>query len=114
VWVPEVIREPKMHYWTVPKLGSFMAVPLVYKSCLNINSFDKSVKDYTAYKAKVKEQNEEKAAWEITVETAKAEAENAGTKYEEEAKEWEVIEEPEVEFTLKKFVICIDSIGQDR
>jgi hypothetical protein len=49
MWVPEVIREPKMHYWTVPRLGSFMAVPLVYKSYLNINSFDKAVKDWKAY-----------------------------------------------------------------
>jgi len=43
-----------------------MAIPLVYKSCLNIDSFDKAVKDYQSFKARVREQNEEKAAWEIT------------------------------------------------
>jgi len=47
IYVPEVIRNPKMHYWQVPRLGSFMAVPLVYKSCLNIESFDKTVEDFT-------------------------------------------------------------------
>ena len=36
IYVEEVVREPKMHYWTVPRLGSFLAVPLVYKSCLSV------------------------------------------------------------------------------
>lgn len=49
VYVPEVVREGKMHYWRVPRLGSFLAVPLVYKSCLNIFSFDKAVEDTRAY-----------------------------------------------------------------
>lgn len=40
IYVPEVIRNPNMHYWQVPRLGSFIAIPLVYKSCLNITSFN--------------------------------------------------------------------------
>ena len=54
IYVPEVIREPKMHYWTVPRLGSYMAVPLVYKSCLSITAFDKSVTDYKVWQDAVK------------------------------------------------------------
>ena len=34
-YVPEVVREPKIHFWRVPRLGSFMAIPLVYKSSLS-------------------------------------------------------------------------------
>jgi len=53
VYVKEVVREPRMHYWTVPRLGSFMAVPLVYKSCLSVESFNAAVSDYTRYKSLV-------------------------------------------------------------
>lgn len=34
-YVQEVVREPKIHFWRVPRLGSFMAIPLVYKSSLS-------------------------------------------------------------------------------
>lgn len=30
LFVPEVVRDPKMHFWKVPRLGSYMAIPLVY------------------------------------------------------------------------------------
>lgn len=50
LYVKEVVREPRMHYWTVPRLGSYMAIPLVYKSCLSIESFDQSIKDFHSYK----------------------------------------------------------------
>jgi len=34
VYVKEVVREPRIQYQRVPRLGCFMSVPLVYKSCL--------------------------------------------------------------------------------
>lgn len=39
-FVKEVVREPKIEFWKVPRLGSFMAVPLIYKSCLFENASD--------------------------------------------------------------------------
>lgn len=45
VYVPEVIREPLMSYCKVPRLGSYMAVPLVYESCLSIESLEQAVAD---------------------------------------------------------------------
>ena len=30
IYVKEVVREPRMNYQRVPKLGSYMAIPLVY------------------------------------------------------------------------------------
>jgi len=47
--VKEVVREPKMHFWKVPRLGAFMAIPLVYKSCLSIQSFQIAFDDYNEY-----------------------------------------------------------------
>jgi|LauGreDrversion4_2_1035121.scaffolds.fasta_scaffold2194384_1 hypothetical protein len=40
VYVPEVIREPLMSYCKVPRLGSYMAVPLIYESCLSVESLE--------------------------------------------------------------------------
>jgi len=30
VFVEEVVEDKKVHFWKVPRLGSFMAIPLVY------------------------------------------------------------------------------------
>ncbi len=45
VYVKEVVREPKMHFYRVPKLGSYMAVPLVYESCQFEEALDLAVAD---------------------------------------------------------------------
>jgi hypothetical protein len=58
-YVPEVVRNPNMHYWKVPRLGSYMAIPLVYKSCLSVNSYTTAVDDYNKYLAEVKRQKAE-------------------------------------------------------
>lgn len=43
--VPEVVREPKMHFFKVPRLGSYMAVRLEYQTCLYEEAFDAGVND---------------------------------------------------------------------
>lgn len=54
IYCKEVVREPKIHYWKVPRLGAFMAVPLVYKSCLNEDSFNKAYNDFNTYMDEIK------------------------------------------------------------
>lgn len=49
VYVPEVVREQRMHFYRVPRLGSFMAVPLEYKSCLFQKALDVAVSDYQSF-----------------------------------------------------------------
>jgi hypothetical protein len=49
--------------------------------------------------------------WEINEEQRKVDAEAAGQKFVPEEKVWEEIACAPTHFTLKKFVICIDSIG---
>jgi hypothetical protein len=46
VFVKEVVREPKIHFFKVPKLGSYMAVPLVYDSCQFEEALDNAVADH--------------------------------------------------------------------
>jgi hypothetical protein len=45
-YVPEVVEEPAIKFWKVPRLGAFMAIPLVYKSCLLEGSLDKAIVDW--------------------------------------------------------------------
>ena len=41
----EVVREDKMHYFNVPRLGSYLAIKLEYASCLSIEAFDAALAD---------------------------------------------------------------------
>ena len=43
--VKEVVREPRIHYFKVPRLGSYMAIRLEYNTCLYEDSFDAGVTD---------------------------------------------------------------------
>jgi hypothetical protein len=44
--VSEVVRDPKIHYYMVPRLGSYLAVRLEYESCLFEEAFDAAVVDF--------------------------------------------------------------------
>jgi len=63
IYVPEVVRESKMHFWKVPRLGAFLAVPLVYKSVLFEEAFDSAVADYLDVKKRKADQEREKAEY---------------------------------------------------
>lgn len=60
----EVVREPKMHYFNVPRLGSYMAIKLEYNSCLSIEAFDAALTDFLDVQVKQAAQAQEKADWE--------------------------------------------------
>jgi hypothetical protein len=40
VYIPNVVVNESMHYFRLPKLGAYVAVPLVYSSFLNEKIFD--------------------------------------------------------------------------
>lgn len=46
VVVPEVVREPRIHFFKVPRLGSYMAIRCEYDSCLSVEAFDAGVTDF--------------------------------------------------------------------
>ena len=52
ILVDEVVEEPRMHYYEVPKLGSYLAIKLEYDSCVTEESFDAAVFDYKEVNAK--------------------------------------------------------------
>ena len=44
--IPEVVREPRIHYYDVPKLGYYLNIKLEYQSCLSEDEFDAALQDY--------------------------------------------------------------------
>ena len=60
IYVKEVVREPRIHYQRVPRLGSYMAIPLIYKNCLHIESLEDAVKDYLDVEKRKADQEIEK------------------------------------------------------
>jgi hypothetical protein len=54
--IDEVVREPRMHFYRVPKLGSYLAVKMEYQSCLFEEAFGAAVEDYEDVKRRKVEQ----------------------------------------------------------
>lgn len=49
-----------MHFYRVPKLGSYLAIKMEYDSCLYEEAYDSAVSDYMEVRNKRKEQEDEK------------------------------------------------------
>lgn len=114
IYVPEVVREPKMHFWKVPRLGAFLAVPLVYKSVLFEEAFDAAVADYLDVKKRQADQEREKAEYLEQQEILREEKAKNGEEFVEEEKVWDEIHTSEFRARDEKLVICIDTLGQDQ
>jgi len=114
VFVPSVVVEPKVHFFEVPRLGSYFAVPITIKTCLNENAFDKAFEErvrLAAEKATMEKDREDKLR-EIE------ERREAGEDPEEldkiEIPSIESLVEADFEMTEDHFVLCINTLGQDR
>lgn len=49
VYIPNVVKNEAMHYFRLPKLGSYIAVPLIYQSYLTENIFDEALEKRLKY-----------------------------------------------------------------
>lgn len=114
VFIKEVVREPRMHFYRVPRLGSFMAVPLEYESCLTAAALDAAVADSLQLKKARDEQDKLRAEWEEDQDKLREEKERAGEPFVPEVKEWDKLEEKPFLTKKKSYVVCLDTIGQDR
>lgn len=110
-YVPEVVREPKIHFWRVPRLGSFMAIPLVYKSSLSEEAIDKAVTDWIEVVKQREAQDKERQDYEDEQAQAKEEKLKAGEPWDPEVKVWEEISTAPLITEEQKFVVCIDTLG---
>lgn len=64
IYVKEVVRESRMNFQRVPKLGSFMAIPLVYKSCLFDDALSEAVANWQDVQARKQQQEADIEAFE--------------------------------------------------
>lgn len=111
IFIEQVVRENKMKFFKVPKLGSYLAIRLSYQSCMS----EKAIEDAIADKIEVEKRREEQEA------ERKAYEEDAGDKPKDtednedlEGKVWEEIKEKEYLAFENKYTVCIDTMGQDR
>jgi len=140
IYCKEVTREPRIKYFKVPRLGCYMAVPLIYSSYLFVEAFDAALIDYAAYKAILMKNEELTKEYEQALAEAKQEREDEensqkdkdikkksmsknDSKAEPEAELEEAkIEPPQLEEAIEpvyqsrplSFVVCMDTLGQDR
>lgn len=103
VCVDDVINDPRIKFFDVPKLGAYFAVPLTYNSCLFETAFDAGVEDALECRRLRAQQEEEKQK-----------SEHTSNKEEEEEKVVEEIVEAPFKVIENRLVVAIDSLGQDR
>ena len=54
------MREPRIHFFKVPRLGSYLAIRLEYDSCLFVDSYNDGIANALRTKELKKEQEEQK------------------------------------------------------
>ena len=122
IYISDVVMNPDLHYFDIPKLGAYFAVPVVVRSYLNDLSFDDAVAKIKAYNQQVAEN---KALLNSRVEELNEKLDIAQGSDEEEAKRltqerdeliknWEEVPYPEFEANVLNYVVCADTLGMDK
>lgn len=119
IYIPDVVINRDIHFFEIPKLGSYMAVPLFVKGYQNAISFDDAVAKTKDYNEKQEEnklyRQEKEEEYEEKIRIAKENEEDYQDIVEEfKAIEWPEEPEPEFENELKQYVLCCDTIGMDK
>lgn len=113
--VKEVVREPRIKFFKVPRLGSYLAIKLEYDSCLNEASFDAAVSDYLEIDSKMREIAKDKAEWHEDQQEKRLEAREANEMYTAPAEPtWPEVKPQEFKAQKESLVVCLNSMGQDR
>lgn len=77
-----------MHFQRVPRLGSYMAIPLIYEHCLTDAALDAAVEDFQGVAAANDAVNKEKAVYLEELDNRKQEAIRNGDPFDEEEREF--------------------------
>ena len=112
--IDEIVREPKMHYYQVPRLGSYMAIKLVYNSCLFEDAYDDAIANYEAVNQFKKDQAQEKVDWQNQQDEIAREKQELGEEYEPEEKTWPEYSYADFKTQPVEYVVCLNTMGQDR
>lgn len=120
-YVKEVVREPRIHYFKVPRLGCYFCVRVEYKSCLYEDAYNEAVQDYLEVKQKKKDQEEEKRQFYEKQEEEKEDtieennkSTNVGINGENPQRQWDEIVAKPFSHRQETYVLGINTFGQDR
>lgn len=91
-----------------------MAIPLVYDSCLFYDALIAAVEDFQVISRELEEQAKVKAEWEESYNSRRQAATENNEPFEEEEKTWEEIKFAPYKTQKREFVVCLDTMGQDR
>jgi hypothetical protein len=61
IYIPNVVKNESMHYFRLPKLGAYIAIPLVYNSYLTEGIFDVALDARVKYLTEIEELEKAKA-----------------------------------------------------
>lgn len=114
ILVKEVVREPRIHFYTVPRLGSYLAVRLEYNSCLSVEAYNDGVRDALGCRDKIREQEEAKREHEDKEADRKDECAANDTEYVRDDGNWPEIKVKPYSTTKVQYVVCLNTLGQDR
>ena len=121
VYIPNVVKESRMNFFKIPKLGAFFACPLVFNSCLSEQAFDTALEERIKYKKASNEQEKEIETKTNAYNDAFNEKQNAGedtTEITNEFETWknglEKVSEPQFVSIKREYVVGMDTLGQDR
>lgn len=105
-YVKNVIREPTMYYFDVPKMGCYLAIPLTFRSCLYEGSFDAGVADLLDVIQRKADQETSKLQSDTRSRKESVVDENP----EAEEELFEEINEAPYQTREVKLVVCLDTL----
>lgn len=91
-----------------------MAVPLCYNSCLFDDALEQAVSDMLEVQHKLEAQDKEKNEYYDGFNSRRGNALNNGDTFDEEERQWEEIECRPFACIEEKYVVSLDTLGQDR
>ena len=105
-----------MHFFKVPRLGSYLAIRLEYNSCLFEEALDAAVVDSLELKHKQKEQDDEKKGHlERLIAEAKDNDDPSFDPHKMASqRRWDDIKTKPFKTQAVQFVVCLNTLGQDR
>ena len=111
ILIKEVVREPRMHFFKVPRLGSYLAVRLEYDSCLSIDAYDAGVKDAISVKERIQEQEDQKKAHDDQEAARMQECKDNEMSYTRDDGNWPEINLKPFQSSKVQFVVCLNTMG---
>jgi hypothetical protein len=114
IYIKEVVREPRLKFFKVPKLGAYLSTQLSYNSCLFEEALDHGFEDFKICHDKRIEQEKERKEYDERALEEKEQKESNGEEWIPDDKEWDDIRERDFDVTEEKYVVCMDTLGQDK